>query len=88
MSQVVTGLEPEASSAFPGQAHDGLQQSQYLVVVPVPEASALTWRKKGIRARSVLVGSCILNKLKVMTSTMDGEVEPKVWYVWPLTAND
>ncbi len=27
ISHVVTGFEPEARAAFPGQAHDGLQQS-------------------------------------------------------------
>jgi len=42
MSQVVTGEDPERRLALPGQAQDGLQQSQYLVVVPVevPPAEA------------------------------------------------
>lgn len=34
--------------------------TQYLVVVPVPEAKALTFRKKGRSARRVLVGSCMM----------------------------
>jgi hypothetical protein len=39
-SQEVTGFEPLAKVALPGHAHDALQQSQYLVVVPEPEACA------------------------------------------------
>jgi len=45
MSQVLTGVAPAARLTFPGQAQDGLQQSQYLVVVPLPDACAFTWRK-------------------------------------------
>lgn len=36
MSQVWTG---EETAALPGQEQDPLQQSQYLVVEPVPEVS-------------------------------------------------
>lgn len=42
MLQVSTGVAPEARSIFPDQAQDGLQQSQYLVVVPEPEADPET----------------------------------------------
>jgi len=35
MSQVPTGFDPEARVVFPDQAQEGLQQSQYLVVVPM-----------------------------------------------------
>jgi hypothetical protein len=38
MSQVSTGVEPLASVVLPDQEQEGLQQSQYLVVVPVPDA--------------------------------------------------
>lgn len=45
ISHIWTGLDPTARLAFPGQAHDGLQQSQYLVVVPELEACAFAWMK-------------------------------------------
>lgn len=61
MSQVKTGLEPEASVALSGHEHEGLQQSQYLVVVPDPEACAADcWMKKGRRATRVARGRIIV----------------------------
>jgi hypothetical protein len=48
-SQDMTGLV--AKLAFPVQPQEALQQSQYRVVVPVPDACALAWRKNGRRAR-------------------------------------
>lgn len=42
MLQVSTGVAPEARSIFPDHAQLGLQQSQYLVVVPEPEADPET----------------------------------------------
>jgi len=46
MSQVVTGEDPAARVVLPDQAQEGLQQSQYLVVLPFPEAPALTACRK------------------------------------------
>jgi len=37
-SQVLTGCDPLAKEFFPGQLQDGLQQSQYRVDFPDPEA--------------------------------------------------
>jgi hypothetical protein len=59
-SQEVTGLEPLATVSFPGHPQDALQQSQYLVVVPLPDACDLTWTKKGRSAKRTFFGSSIL----------------------------
>lgn len=56
---MVTGEEPLRRVALPDHAQDGLQQSQYRVVVPDPDA-ARARRKKGRRASRVLVGRSIL----------------------------
>jgi hypothetical protein len=56
LSQVKTGEAPLASVVFPGHEHEGLQQSQYRVVVPVPDAADADWRKKGKSANSAFVG--------------------------------
>ena len=42
MSQEYAGFEPDARVALPGHPQEGLQQSQYRVVVPVPDACAET----------------------------------------------
>jgi hypothetical protein len=62
ISHICTGLNPGARLNFPGQAQDGLQQSQYLVVVPEPEAPAFAWRMYRRRTRSVLVAGCMLRQ--------------------------
>lgn len=55
-SHEVTGPEPLARVAFMGHAQDALQQSQYLVVVPLPDAWALAWAKNGTRASRTFFG--------------------------------
>jgi hypothetical protein len=61
-SHEVTGLEPLAKLAFIGHAQDALQQSQYLVVVPLPEAWALAWTKNGTRARRIFFGRAMVTE--------------------------
>jgi len=57
---VRTGVAPDAKLGVPGQEQDGLQQSQYRVVFPEPEAWALTVRRKGRRVTIVEVEKNIL----------------------------
>lgn len=57
MSQDSTGDAPDARVIFFVHEQEGLQQSQYRVVVPVPEAADAWAMKKGTRARRVFVES-------------------------------
>ena len=65
LSQVFTGCDPAAREFFPGHAHDGLQQSQYRVVFPDPEACALIWRTKGRRDRRAALEINIVLEMEV-----------------------
>lgn len=64
-SHEVTGLEPLARVAFPGHPQDDLQQSQYLVVVPEPEACAFAWMKKGTSRGRIRFGRIIVVATKI-----------------------
>lgn len=64
-SQAKTGW---LTAAFPGQAHEGLQQSQYLVDLPEPDAA---WAVRGSAASS-----------EVLKIEVDRILDPRIREDW------